>query len=224
MHTSFGVICHRALRMMAAIVVTAILLGRYAGPRNDPRSPGDARAPAVPLYRGPSGYSWFAGANACRMLDTATGAVMPCVIPGLDVYHVLGCSPWRDGTGQYHLVARYKDNGGDRTRRRVRELGLALCAYPSGEILDRVELDRLPIGPVCWYPDRSDRVLFIANDGRLYRYGFSGVDGSGCRAERRADPLGLPHAGGRQPPPARSMLARRPRLRRAPPRLPDRSG
>ena len=66
----------------------------------------------------------------------------------------------------------------------MRELGLALCAYPSGEVLDRVELNQWPIGPVCWYPDRSDRILFIATDRRLYRYTFSRGDRSGCRAEQ----------------------------------------
>lgn len=156
------------LRIALVLIITAILLGRYAaGHRTESGSPCGLQSPAVPLYRGPSGYGFFDGANACRILDPVSGAVMPCAIPGMDIYHVLGCSPWLDDQGQYHLVARYKNIGGDFKRRCVRTIGLAVCAYPSGEVLKRVELDQMPIGPVCWYPDRSDRVLFVGSDGRL---------------------------------------------------------
>ena len=60
---------------------------------------------------------------------------------------------------------------------------------PAAEVLGRFPaVEPLPMGLVCWAPDRSDLILFAAGDGRLYRYDFPRGDDArgdgGARPER----------------------------------------
>src|SRR5262249_19605818 len=64
------------------------------------------------------------------------------------------------------------------------EMGLARCTYPEGRVLERVTLDPPPRRTVRWYPDRDDTILYIAGDGRLYRYTFTGENGTRGHAAR----------------------------------------
>jgi hypothetical protein len=96
--------------------------------------------------------------------------VSPCTIPDPGRLDLLGCSPWRDAAGQFHLVARTVNPAGDVRLAPAGKIILARCTYPAGRVLGRVVFDRMPSGPVCWSPDRGDRILFAGGDGRLYLY------------------------------------------------------
>jgi hypothetical protein len=51
-------------------------------------------------------------------------------------------------------------------------VGLARYHFPSCRVIDRIALDVMPIGSLCWYPGTEERILFAAGDGRLYHYRF----------------------------------------------------
>src|SRR4051812_15849723 len=93
------------IRAAAVLVLLALLLGRYAPTGRDARSD-EARTTANPRYR-PIRSEYFSDRpHVPRILDAETGALTPCSLPGAVDLTLLGCSPWRDGAGQYHMVAR----------------------------------------------------------------------------------------------------------------------
>jgi len=159
--------------------MTSVLLGRYAAQtRPGSLSSPEDRSPALPLHGALSNFpstNFPSTDDKCPrwLIDRKTGGVMPCMIPDLDRFHLLGCSPWRDGAGQYHIAVRYKETVGEGAKRQLLEMGLARCTYPERRVLDRVLLDPMPLSKVCWYPDRSDTIIYAAADFRLYRYAFS---------------------------------------------------
>jgi hypothetical protein len=78
---------------------------------------------------------------------------------------------------------------------------LVRYTFPAGKVIERAAIDPIPKGPVYWAPDRSDRILFAAGDGRLYRYDFS-AGNDGGRGPGEAQPVPLQwgaeeHLGGR---------------------------
>ena len=167
---------------LAGLCGVAILLGRSA--------PGSAtggfsrRTPAPALV----------GINDCGLpqdhsipsvLDPETGGMAPCSFPEAQDLQLLGFSPWRDGDGQSQVMALRKHvagRGGDGDDRGDGEFGLTRYTYPAGRILDQVPLDLVPWGQVCWFPDRSDRVLFADGDFTLYCYDFRARPGRGGTA------------------------------------------
>jgi hypothetical protein len=174
MPISFRAIGRSVLWAAAALSLSSVLLGRYAG-KAQPGSLASCaiRSPALPLHGGLSNYPTVDDKCHRWLIDRKTGCVMPCAIPDLDRFDLLGCSPWRDGAGQYHLAVRYKETDGHGSKRRLVEIGLARCTFPGRRVLDRVVLDPLPQSKVCWYPDRSDTIIYAAANNRLYRYAFS---------------------------------------------------
>jgi hypothetical protein len=155
--------------LVVGLSVTAVLLGRYAAVSRAP-SPPRSRTPAHPRYTELRGNLFVREPRMPRLLDTESGQVTPFVIPGVDEVKLLGCSPWRDEAGQYRLFILWKEADGTRSRRIIRAMGMAQCTYPGGQILGSATLDNVPSGRVCWFPDRSDRILFAAGDGKLYNY------------------------------------------------------
>lgn len=112
------------------------------------------------------------------LLDSTTGACSRLELPDGDRLDYAVTAPWQDEEGGRQLVGRW--------RRRSPERGLALgfglarYAYPSGQILDRISLDVMPMGFPCFLPGRHARVLFAAGDGVLYRVDFPDAhDGQG---------------------------------------------
>jgi hypothetical protein len=165
----------RFLRLAAltasGLILAAVLLGhRYCPTRDVPHD--EIRSPAVPRYHGLSDFGLARDRVLPRVLDAETGAASRCTIADPRLLGLLGCSPWRDAAGRYHLVARAIDAVADPRGFPAGEIILIRCTYPSGRVLGRVVLDRMPIGPVCWSPDRGDRILFASGDGRLYRHEF----------------------------------------------------
>jgi hypothetical protein len=157
------------VRLLGGIVLIAFLVGR-ASPRPDrPQAP---RQPAPPRHVWLNTAVVGGDPERPRLLDLETGAVTTLAFHGAGQLNQLGCSPWRDGAGRFHLAGRWYDPVGLRGSELDPPCGLARSTFPSGELIDRVRLPIVPVEPPCWSPDRSDRVVFVAGDGRLYVYDF----------------------------------------------------
>jgi hypothetical protein len=150
-------------------------------------------APATPVSYAPPRWPSppFAGVNLCTdsgareapfVLDLETGAIVAAALPRATSLDLLGFSPWRDAEGQSHVIARRRSASPARDDPGDEPFGLSRYAFPSGRLIERVAVDGLPIGAVCWFPDCSDRILFAAADGRLYLHDFA----AGHQARRLA--------------------------------------
>jgi hypothetical protein len=177
---------HSGLRagvlVLGGIVVVAVLVGRAP--------PGPA-VPLAPQQPAPPRHVWLNTAvvggdpKRPRLLDLETGAVTTLAFPGAEGLDLLGCSPWRDGAGRFHLVGRSYDPASLRGSGLDQPSELARFTFPPGPVVDRIGLPIAPVEPPCWSPDRSDRVVFVAGDRRLYVYDFP--EGRGTR-DRGPDP------------------------------------
>lgn len=146
---------------MAGLGLIALLLGRYGSMSpDDPRL--GRRSPAYPRYYWMNICKFYQEPQPTYILDAETGAVRTFPLSATEDLDLLGCSPWRDGQGQFHLVGVWR--GSSETPHLLR------CTLPDGRVLDRVELQPLPSTSPCWSPDASDRILYVAGDGRLYHY------------------------------------------------------
>ena len=79
-------------------------------------------------------------------------------------------------TRRDHLIIPFGNREGATSDAPGWTLGIMRCTYPRGEILERLLLDPsdpVPNGPIAWFPDRTDRIVFTSTDGRLYRYVLS---------------------------------------------------
>jgi hypothetical protein len=164
------------LRLAAEIVLVAALLGR---PPSEPTAEPVARQwqPAHPRYLGTDG-SYLEGfpGKWPVLLDTETGALVPCPVAGMRSVGPMGCSPWRDGGGRYHLAGVGRDAAGG-------GYALVRCTFPGGTVLDRVQSVVMATRQPCWCPDRSDRIVFAGGDRRLHVFDFPGP-----RRSRDPDP------------------------------------
>jgi hypothetical protein len=179
----------------AALVVTgaALLLGWNArGDRS--LSSAASRTRAYPRYLGIPTAEFSSPPYVPRILDTRTSVLEPCSLPRAEGLELLGCSPWRDRAGQYHIVARAGGGAANEPMSHPGPIELVRYAFPAGKIVDHAVIEPTARGCVCWAPDRSDRIVFCACDGRLYRYDFSAGDDRG-RPPRDAQPVPL-HWGG----------------------------
>ncbi len=95
-----------------------------------------------------------------------------------DLIEYASFSPWRDETGSCQVVGRW--SWGFQGDSSDSSYGLARVTYPTGEVLDHVETEVVPVSNPCWYPGTRARVLFAAGDGKLYQ----------CAFEPDADPDG----------------------------------
>jgi hypothetical protein len=93
-------------------------------------------------------------------------------MPGAEDLELLGCSPWRDRSGQHHMAARHGGGVANHPLGLAGPIELVRYTFPEGKVVDRAVIDPVPRGSICWVPDRSDRIVFAAGDGRLYRYDF----------------------------------------------------
>jgi hypothetical protein len=138
-------------------------------------------------------------------LEVGSGRISALKLPDEDELDVASCSPWLDEDGKAQVVGRWERHTGDGVTSVGDAFGLVRCTFPDGEVLNRVPLEVMPVGPPCWYPGTRARVLFPAGDGNLYRLAFepdrsrgeaAGPDGG---SDPRPLPLewhGRPPAGG----------------------------
>ena len=176
-------------RAAVVLVLLALLLGRYAPARRDARSD-EVRTTANPRYR-PIRSCYFSDRpDVPRILDAETGALTPCSLPGAEGLDLLGCSPWRDGAGQHHMLARSRSINGCRPENFPGPIELLRLTLPAAQVVGRFPaVEPEPMGLVCWAPDRSDLFLFAAGDGRLYRYDFPRGDDARGDGGARPEPL-----------------------------------
>jgi hypothetical protein len=164
------------LRLAAEIALVAALLGR---PPSEPTAAPVARQwqPAHPRYLGTDG-SYLEGfpGKWPVLLDTETGALVPCPVAGMRSVGPLGCSSWRDDGARYHLAGVGRDGAGG-------SYALVRRTFPGGRVLDRVKTEVMATRQPCWCPDRSDRIVFAGSDLALYVFDFPGA-----RRSRDADP------------------------------------
>jgi hypothetical protein len=170
---------HVAILGVFSLVAAAVLLGReQAWPGS--KSPSGVRRPAPPRYHAFSGYLFRNDQpHATRLLDTETGRVTLLDITGAETFDMVSCSPWSDGSGQYQLSGRRIAPRFEPQEGSASVVGIARCAFPVGQVLERIAFELLPAAPPCWYPDGSDRVVFAAGDGHLYDVAFSGDERTG---------------------------------------------
>ena len=114
-----------------------------------------------------------------QTLDPATGTITRIELPEQELIDSASFSPWRDEQGNWQVVGCWMDRAGAE----MQAAGLARFLYPDGEILDRVDTGIQPVGPPCWFPGGSSKILFAAGDGRLYKFDFG--DGQSPRREDR---------------------------------------
>ena len=164
---------------MIGLLVVAVLLGRgTAGPEAKKSLP-HLRHPAHPRYHAFSGYLFPDDhPDHTRLLDTETGDVTLLDVTRDEGFDAVSCSPWQDEQGQYHLAGRRRaPKISDVEGFAGGSLGVTRCTFPGGEILDRIPFELIPASPPCWFPDRSDRILFAGCDGQLYDLTLPGTEG-----------------------------------------------
>jgi hypothetical protein len=161
---------------LVVLAIVAVLRGR----REERPA---AEAPRVPRDAAPERYHAFNGVlslarpEAQLLVDTQTGVAGMVEIRGprgfLDLsgakgFDLLSVSPWCDASGQHHLAGRWWGfaNGEQHGLEAVQ--GVARSTFPEGRVIDRIAIDTIMSAPPCWFPDRSDRILFAGADGRLY--------------------------------------------------------
>jgi hypothetical protein len=180
------------MRIAAGLFAIAVLVGRVAPGPAVPDAAGPIvsrvpRVPAHPRYVGLADSIFAEHSESARLLDTETGAVTTLAVPGTEGFEALGCSPWRDDAGQYHLIGRWSDPAGRRAGGGGGDprFGLCRCMFPSGRVIDRIALEGASVMAVSWSPDRSDRVLFVTSDGGLHVHDLPKDRGAGGADPKR---------------------------------------
>lgn len=138
--------------------------------RLEPR-PARYRMAASPLFGVINGFTVSEAPGEPRLLDPETGRLSVLKMPKGDRLDYGTCSPWLDEEGEFQVVGRWSGMR-DEDPKMVNQFGLARCALPGGQVIDRVPLDVNPSGPVCWFPGMVARVLYTGTDGRLYTLAF----------------------------------------------------
>jgi hypothetical protein len=121
-------------------------------------------------------------------LDRQTGQILQLEMPAGEVLDYAACSPWRDERGQFQAVGRWMNRTGKQFAFLPRDFGLARFSLPEGKVLDRIELEQMPISEPCWMPGMAPRILFPSGDGQIYRYDFSEPGSSLGEARQPAQP------------------------------------
>jgi hypothetical protein len=149
-------------------------------------TPAHFRLAAPPAFGVINGFLLQGGGCGPRFVDAETGALRAFRVPDGDRFEYGACSPWRDDQGECQVVGRWMRHRCAGSNGYVYgACGLARYALPSGRVLSQVALDAVPTSHPCWFPDMSERVLYAAGDGRLYRVDFGAADQDGEEPESR---------------------------------------
>jgi hypothetical protein len=105
-------------------------------------------------------------------LDVETGLIAASPLEDGDVLESASCSPWIDEKNQQQVAGRWSTRTKAGPMSMSTDFGIARYAFPSGQMLDHVSTENVPIGAPCWYPGTQARILFSAGDGFLYHYAF----------------------------------------------------
>jgi hypothetical protein len=124
---------------------------------------------------------WFSkGKKESRWIDTSTGKLVSNRLPKGQRIDYASCSPWHDEDDRRQIVGRWSSDSESSVH--PSQTGLARIASPSGDLLDFVETESLPISPPCWLPGTRARVVYAAADGQLYFHEFESKVRKGQRS------------------------------------------
>ena len=149
----------------AGLVLAAFAVG--LGRMNPPTAP--RRAPAAVARVGLAARITAADGRVADYFDLARGRLGSLTLPPDEVLYNASFAPWTDQVGKGQVVGRWAHR---ESREHPAQFGLARFSVPDGEPLGLIATERPPLGPPCWFPDRSARVLYAGGDGRLYRFDF----------------------------------------------------
>ncbi|HEV3164688.1 MAG TPA: hypothetical protein VGZ22_11720 [Isosphaeraceae bacterium] len=160
---------------LLGLTVLAIVVGGMEQPQHARR----ILRTCVPLVV--NGYLFSPQVHEPLFLDPETGRTQNLVLPVGEQLDQISFSPWRNEQGESQVVGLWASGKGKDQDWLSLNIGLARYTFPGGQLVDRVSTEVLPSAPVCWFPDSSDRILFAAADGQLYRFRFDTGSESGAR-------------------------------------------
>jgi hypothetical protein len=175
---AMGFCWHQWVRLtmagLLALSGVALLVGR-----SFPTRPAQ-RAPGHPSFVYVNSHMLGLGSRELQRLDPEAGRIEPLPLPEGEMLDCARGSPWRDSRGRWQVAGLGWTRSGSWGNPITWGYCLALYEFPGGAVLDRVETEHLPAGPLCWEPGTSARVLFAAGDGAVYWHDFEGSDPSGA--------------------------------------------
>jgi hypothetical protein len=117
---------------------------------------------------------YFLGADdhVPRWLDSETGRIGTHATEDGDPFEMASSSPWVDEKGRNQVIGRWSTRTKDGPMAVTKDFGLARYLFPSGELLDHVSTETVPVSPPCWFPGTRARVIFSGGDGKLYHFAF----------------------------------------------------
>ncbi|WP_422927077.1 hypothetical protein [Singulisphaera sp. PoT] len=168
----------RGIALLAiASTISAVSLGRSAPKATQFRILSGSRFSSV------SGYHFSNVEKTPRFLDVETGQFVNVKFKGGEVVDCAACSPWQDDLGTQLMVARWNTND---LEKEAQGYGLSRFSFPTGEELDRYELDVVPTSRPCFFPNSPGRIIFTAGDGHLYKFQFPDKQGASRKTGNEA--------------------------------------
>jgi hypothetical protein len=115
------------------------------------------------------------------LIDRVSGSNNLVSLPDEVHWGLLSVSPWSDSEGKSEVIGHCHSLAAPLDGHPF--WGPARVSLPEGKVIDRVKLDLLPLGRVCWLPERRGEILFAAGDGQFYRCGFRADEDAGVGTE-----------------------------------------
>ena len=154
---------------MLALVATLMAVGLS---KVVPDDNGGHRKFVEPRYVGVNGSIFTPPRQENYLLDRETGRLTRS--PLENGKHGLDCAvfaPWKGERGEVEVAGRLIERIAAREIGVGIPVGLARGGFPSGNLIDAIELDAVMAGSPCWLPGARRRVVFPAG-GQLYLQEF----------------------------------------------------
>ena len=110
------------------------------------------------------------------LIDPENRGLVRLDVEGDAVLKNASISPCQDERGEWQVAGGWRPRPTGQWGVASHEAGLLRATFPGGQVLDRIVCDPVPIGTPCWYPGRSDRILYPTTTGSLYQYRFRDED------------------------------------------------
>jgi hypothetical protein len=162
------------IKAVLGLTVFAVGLARMA-PHEAAEPPMPVRTPALPAVFAAWGEifdrapRWQGKTDESVLLDPDSGRQLARISATMKkLYRAIG-SPWRDAEGRSRLAGVisgevFGQNSGP---------ALVDVSLPDGAIVASIPLETGMFGSPCWFPDGSERVLFVDARNCLYRVDFA---------------------------------------------------
>jgi hypothetical protein len=191
--------------LMVLACIEAVGMGRLAP------APARFRLLTPPRAGVINGFVLHSAAGHPGCLDSETGEIRPLELPSGDRLDNASYAPWLDEAGECQIVGRWarRDRSGNSTG--YGDFGLARISMPSGRLLNDITTDLAPASPPCWFPGARAGVVYVSNDGKLYRILFEGArDSRPSAGDEEPETPALHAVTWSCPPPGREMYMRDP--------------